>query len=138
MIVIVCIDNNNGMMFNNRRQSRDSAVVARIKEITAGKRLLMNSYSASLFGEDIVVDENFLEKASDGDYCFIENEAVPDRGIEGIILYKWNRDYPADKYLQTDMNCMTLESEYEFEGFSHEKITEEIFLKNEKFSLAKL
>ena len=31
--IIVCVDKNNGMMFNNRRQSRDSAVVEKMREI---------------------------------------------------------------------------------------------------------
>ena len=30
MKVIVCVDDNNGMMFNNRRQSRDEKVIEKV------------------------------------------------------------------------------------------------------------
>ena len=30
MIVMICVDDHNGMMFNHRRQSRDSAVQERV------------------------------------------------------------------------------------------------------------
>lgn len=34
MNVIVCVDDNNGMLFNKRRQSRDKAVIDKIINIT--------------------------------------------------------------------------------------------------------
>ena len=50
MIVIVCLDDKKGMMFNHRRQSRDQAVTDRIQKICAGKKLWMNAYSDKLYG----------------------------------------------------------------------------------------
>ena len=49
MIAIVCLDDENGMLFNGRRQSRDRVVTERIALLAAGKKLWMNEYSAGLF-----------------------------------------------------------------------------------------
>ena len=45
MILIVCVDDHNGMMFNHRRQSQDRILRADILELTGGKKLWMNAYS---------------------------------------------------------------------------------------------
>ena len=45
MILIVCVDDHNGMMFNHRRQSQDRVLRADILELTDGKKLWMNAYS---------------------------------------------------------------------------------------------
>ena len=41
MIVIVCVDQRNGLGFNGRRQSRDRMVAADILKESAGRRLWM-------------------------------------------------------------------------------------------------
>ena len=38
MKIIVCVDNQNGMMFNHRRQSQDRVLRKRILELTGGKK----------------------------------------------------------------------------------------------------
>lgn len=127
MNIIVCVDDNNGMLFNNRRQSRDRELIRRIMSITEGHKLWMNAYSARLFGDGVDVAEDFLERTEPGDFCFIENVPVPREGIEQVILYRWNREYPANVYFDLDLNGIEPSSIYEFEGFSHECITEEIY-----------
>ena len=104
MTIIVCVDDNNGMLFHNRRQSRDSVLYKHIIEMTKGKKLFMNDYSAKLFSDEqkehIVVQNNFLEIASENDYCFVENTELSNyqNNIQEIVLYRWNRVYPADTY----------------------------------------
>ncbi len=49
MIVMICVDDHNGMMFNHRRQSRDSAVQERVLRCSENSRLWMNEYSSKLF-----------------------------------------------------------------------------------------
>ncbi|MCR4943962.1 MAG: ribonuclease Z [Clostridium sp.] len=135
MIVIVCLDNNNGMMFNNRRQSQDRILREHILNLTKGSKLYMNSYSYKQFSNDaasqnIIVDENFLFKASKEDYCFVENMPLAEHieSIEKIIVYKWNRDYPSDFTLDITIdNEWKLTQTEEFKGSSHDKITEEIY-----------
>ena len=131
MNIIICVDDNMGMMFNNRRQSQDRALRERILEITKGKNLYMNGYSASQFteGSNIIVDENFLDKAQQGDFCFVENSDIRDYNskIEKLIIYKWNRNYPSDFQFQLTLDDFCLESTFEFQGYSHKVITEEIW-----------
>ena len=80
MILIVCVDDHNGMMFNHRRQSQDRVLRADILELTDGKKLWMNAYSKKQFAESdtarIRVNETFLDAAGDGEFCFVENADV--------------------------------------------------------------
>ena len=99
MNIIICIDDENGMMFNNRRQSRDRAVIKDIIETINGNRLFINKYSEPLFKNydaNIAVSDDFLEQADENDYCFVENmPLLPfENHINSIIVYKWNRLYP--------------------------------------------
>ena len=49
MIVITCLDQKNGMMFNHRRQSQDSVLREHVAKLVANVPLWMNHYSASQF-----------------------------------------------------------------------------------------
>lgn len=134
MILIACVDDNLGMLFNNRRQSMDSVLRGRILTMCAGKKLWMNAYSRKQFNTDaegITVDENFMAKAGSDDYCFAENISVKPYEIEmqKIILYRWNRVYPADLYFDIDLKNWHLKESNDFAGSSHDKITEEVYIK---------
>lgn len=135
MNIIVCIDDEYGMLFNHRRQSRDRLLRERILMLTKGTKLWMNLYSAKQFEEEcadnIIVDEDFIHNAGNGEYCFVETEYITKHipKIEKIILYRWNRRYPSDFKFALDLSDWTMESTFEFAGSSHEKITEEIYRK---------
>ena len=49
--------------------------------------------------------------------------------ITEIIVYRWNRDYPADLFLDIDLKDWELAETAEFAGNSHEKITREVYRK---------
>lgn len=133
MIIIACIDDNNGMMFNHRRQSQDRLLREHILNMIGGNHLWMNLYSKKQFSHlesaRVIIDEDFLEKAGSSDYCFIEDMDVSPyiHKIEKIILFKWNRTYPADTFLPLDLNGWGLEWTEDFVGYSHDKITKEIY-----------
>ena len=134
MILIVCLDDKGGMMFNNRRQSRDKEVIDRIVEIIQGSKLWLNDYSKSLFDQVIIplaVDDDFLQKAGYGEFCFAENADIAQYTlkIEKIYLFRWNRHYPADIYFPVDLIDYKLIAQSEFMGNSHEKITLEVYEK---------
>lgn len=126
MKLIVCLDDNNGMMFNKRRQSRDRVLIENVLEICKGEKLYINEYSASLFPENTV---EILENPENvgNDYCFAENFTVNEEYVDEIIVYKWNRVYPADTHFNIDLEKWALIESVDFEGSSHEKITREIY-----------
>lgn len=136
MIAIVCVDDKGGIMFNHRRQSQDRIMRQRILNITQGRPLWMNTYSAKQFTNDgclnkIHIDNDFPQKAADGDFAFFEGDslAAVDERLERVIIFRWNRTYPADQYLDIDLekdgwNC---ERVGDFKGSSHEQISEDVY-----------
>ena len=129
MNILLCLDDNNGMLFNNRRQSMDSEVINRIYEISKGKRLLIHSFSRSLFEGDCIIDDNLLNTATEDDFCFVENLMLNlhnDR-INYLYIFRWNRSYPYDMATDIDFNKLTLIRAEEFKGYSHDKITLEVY-----------
>ena len=74
----------------------------------------------------------FLVDAGAEDYCFVENTSVAEfkEKISKLVIYKWNRDYPADFYFDIDYaNDYKLETTLDFGGTSHEKITKEVYVR---------
>ena len=49
MKIIVCLDDNGGMAFNRRRQSRDRVLIEDIAKTVGNARLYIDKYSAPLF-----------------------------------------------------------------------------------------
>ena len=132
MKLIVCLDDNNGMLFGGRRQSRDIKVLQDIETLT--ERICMSPFSKPLFEETAMqtyVDEKFLEHAGMGDFCFVENKNVLPyiEKIEQLIIYKWNRKYPSDVQFQVPLSEWILIEKYEFSGNSHERISREIYVR---------
>lgn len=132
--VILTLENRNGMLFNHRRLSRDKKVCERILDYSNEKELWMNEYSKKLFTnltdtKVIRVDEAFLDKAQS--VCFVENQDIMPYlpKIDTFILFRWNRDYPADFFFTVDLSQWNLISTEDFEGTSHEKITMEVYEK---------
>lgn len=135
MILIVCLDDQNGMLFNKRRQSMDKGVRERIIDLCGQRPLWMNSYSAGQFAEilpNFQIAEDFLDRAGIGAYCFIEDgdvTAISDR-VEGVVIFRWNRRYPADVKFPVTLFCdrWRLHHTEDFAGSSHERITQEVYL----------
>lgn len=132
MKIIVCVDDKGGVMFNHRRQSQDRVLREHILEMTAGRTLWMNSYSAKMFGNlpSIAVAEDFLDRSGEDDFCFVENISMAghEYAVKEIILFKWNRTYPADTYFRFPGEPKyKLTDTCDFAGSSHEKITKEVY-----------
>ena len=159
MKVIVCVDNEYGVMFNNRRQSRDGEVINDIVH-NIKDRLWISEFSKEMFVEyfnkysveyielenvfkvsssfddkcrdiEIIVDNDMLDKVNEDEWCFVENvllERYKD-SINKVILYNWNKKYPADRYLDINMNEYSLIESNEFKGFSHDIIIKSSYVK---------
>ena len=133
LIIAVCIDGRGGVLFNRRRQSQDRVQREDLLRFCGGRRLWIAPYSAPLFDgrEGVQVDEDFLSKAEDGEVCFVEDRLIAPfaERIEAVVLYDWNRAYPADVHLDFDPAAagFTLAEETEFPGSSHERIIRKIY-----------
>lgn len=135
MNLIVCLDETGGMTFNKRRQSSDRVVRENMLRMIGDNNLYVNSYTAKQFTEDgkskIIVEDDCLARAKQGDYVFVENISVSSylSDIEQIIVYRWKRKYPADFFFDIELTPAEWElflSE-EFTGYSHECIEKEIY-----------
>lgn len=128
MKLILCLDDNNGMFFNHRRQSRDSKVVEDIVSSLDGNRLFINEYSKSLFESSVYTVLSPKDEVCADDFYFCEDKPVADimPDVQTVIVYRWNRVYPSDLNLDIDLTKFELLSTCEFEGSSHH-ITKEVY-----------
>ena len=103
MILALCLDDKNGMAFNGRRQSMDRLLRADLLKAAGESPLWVSPYTLA---------------------------QVLDR-VEGILLYRWNRTYPADQYLDFDPAAagFRLVSTTDFSGSSHKTLTKEVYTK---------
>ena len=134
MILAVVTDDDGGLTFHERRQSRDRVLRRKLAELSEGRLLWMNAYTAGPFDpfpENAVISDTFLKDAGPDDVCFAENEALlPYAGrIRAVWLFRWNRRYPSDRKLDfiPSEHGMHLVSSGDFPGYSHEKITLEVW-----------
>lgn len=124
MIVITIIEDRGGMMFNHRRLSQDRVLTEKIKNLVGNHTLWIDAYSATIFPEGHV-DEVFLQKAGEDDFCFVEDRSLipyKDR-INTLYLFSWNRRYPADLFFDLPLAEYEMISQENFPGYSHDKIT---------------
>ena len=95
----------------------------------------MSEYSAKQFeaNDNIIVSNNYLEKATKNDFCFIEDGEFCVDSASEITIYRWNRHYPSDKHFDVELKAegFVLYHSEDFEGSSHEKITEEKYRKGD-------
>lgn len=139
MVVYIALDDDNGMMFNNRRQSQDRVMRQNMLKDCGESTLWIAEYSKKLFlaqdgtglPPNIMVDDDFLDKAGANDYCFVENRSlVPYMNkIDTLVIFKWNCDYPDDFYFDSsvlDANWKKF-AVSKFKGSSHDKITKEVW-----------
>lgn len=135
MNVIVCVDDEFGMLFNGRRQSRDKCVISDIISTAkeSGARLYALPFSQKLLAPypEFEIRADIMSRAKAGEYVFVESEPLLSvvKKIDKLIIYKWNRLYPSDQKLDTppDLYGFKLKESYEFAGNSHELITKEVY-----------
>ena len=117
----------------NRRVSKDSVLNEHIIKMLDGGKLWLSLYSKQLFCdyENLEVNQEFGFAGRD-DFCFVEDSEIVsyEDMVDEVYLYKWNRKYPSDVKFPKDMlNNFKLEGSTDFEGNSHEKITEERYVR---------
>ena len=141
MNLIICVDKDGGMLFNNRRQSRDREIISDILKTVQGERLYVKPYSKKLFDEHeeyplMTVCDDPLGIVGEGEWCFIENEDVAPHlhKVERLLIYNWNTNYPYE--LRLDLGILDkqfrLSDKRKLIGYSHDEITREIYRKQIK------
>lgn len=136
MILAFCVDDQGGLAFNHRRQSRDRGLAADLLAAAGARPVFCLPYSVGLFDPETVTVTNDPGAVPAGGILFLEN-ADPAAYIsqaEELILYRWNRLYPADLTLNgTPVQWgYRLQDTTDFAGTSHEKITRERYVKKER------
>lgn len=127
MILYICLDDRNGLQFNNRRQSRDAAVLEDIRSRLSGN-LLIEPFSEKLIQETEIPYILPPETAEDYFLESIPSEEVLEQ-TKKIVIYRWNRHYPSDMQWEPDFEQLgfVLRETTDFPGTSHEKITREVY-----------
>ncbi len=140
MKLIFCIDKKNGMMFFGKRQSQDSVLREKLLEMVGEAKLWMSEYSAKQFevSDKIVLDNDYVNKAGAGDYCFVENLGYSVENADEIVLCHWNRQYQANVYFDIDLKANGFQkvSTENIVGSSHDKITIETYKRGENYEKA--
>ena len=129
MTLYICLDDRNGLQFNKRRQSRDSAVLEDIRSQCAGN-LLIEPFSEKLIQE---VEIPYVLPPETAENYFAENTPSKEvlENTNKLVIYRWNRHYPSDIRWEPDLTALgfLLKETTEFPGTSHEKITREVYEK---------
>lgn len=131
MQLIIVVDDNMGMMFNHRRQSKDVELRKDILSLTGSNKLLVSQYTAKQFENSslIIVDDNCLENAKENDFVFVEDLDITQYvdKVDKIHLYRWNRVYPHDVVFPISLNNWHCSETRTFVGKSHEEISYECY-----------
>ena len=129
MTLYICLDDRNGLQFNRRRQSRDSALLEDIRSQLTGN-LLIDAFSEKLMQQAEIPYVLPPESAEDFFAEDVPSEEILARTTK-IVLYRWNRYYPSDVRWEPDLSSMgfVLTETSEFPGTSHEKITREVYVR---------
>ena len=151
MTGIVCLDQEDGLLFNGRRQSRDRVVTEKILSMTEGKPVCVAEDLVGKLTEPARKDAEQVESAQEelereeaaqkepwqqpgeAAFCLIE-EAVnlENEMIDEWIVFRWKRVYPADVFLKFPADDWEKELIETFTGYSHEEIDLERYRKKDR------
>lgn len=130
MTVYVCLDDRGGMLFNHRRQSRDIRVLEDIRE-SIPEVLTIDPFSEKLIAEAGIPYVLAGETLDADAHFFLEARSAAQTAAASsrLVIYRWNRHYPADVRFDADLSGFTPESTSQFPGKSHDIITKEVYVR---------
>lgn len=133
--VALCIDPRGGMMFNNRRQVKDSEIISDVIARFGARAVFIAPYSARLFegAAGVTVCSDPIKECTDGGLCFVEDPALLSEcaDVETLVIYTWGTPYPADKYIPFEPASIGFKklSKEKLSTSIHKKVTREVFRK---------
>lgn len=129
MHIIACVGDNNSLLFNGRRVSRDAAIEDKISVLTKDSTLICQPSSLTVLSSVPSVQSGTIDSTPKGKYFFLE-ELIPDAvtdQIETVTIFRFNRKYPYDTALNIDLSSRKVIKKEDFIGKSHNKITMEVY-----------
>ena len=135
--LIIALEEKGGYLFNGRRLSSDKNLITDILNDFPDKKIFMDEKSIPLFeGKYNSVLDFADRKNPNTDFVYFAEFDLPEsiiNTVDTIVIYKWNRRYPADKFFDKKiLSDFNLISTYDFPGNSHEKLTNFIYKRKEK------
>lgn len=137
MTLILMVDDGFGLAFGARRQSRDRELVRDVVRLANGRKIFAREYSRLIFDEAGINNDTMTfcdeptKAAGECDLVLLEL-AVKKSELDlakKIIIYSWNRRYPATAKLDIDYikANFELKEEFDFKGNSHDKLTRRVY-----------
>ena len=122
--VIITLDDKNGRSLFGKRLSKDRLLIQDI--ITSYGHIYASPYTAAIFKDKDKITSPIPADIPADVVLFLETEEIPSVA-DTLIVYRWNRHYPSDDKYDPEGNGWKITSSSEFPGYSHEKITKEIY-----------
>lgn len=125
MTAIITLDDKNGYTLFGKRLSRDREIIKDIEKDYS--RIYASEYSAVLFRDSGIEAVSPIPDPLPGDaVLFLETEPIPEEA-DTLIVYRWNKKYPSDRKYNPEENGWKRISSTDFSGYSHEKLTKEVY-----------
>lgn len=128
MRLIVIIDENNGLSFNNRRQTQDSFLIKHMIEIAERESSIIwiKDRSKDLFEgySNVQILDVDCFSIPAGDFIFLEDGDANEVAMASdvIYLYQWDKTYPSDEvfvFTNQLLNAFDVVESEEIEGEYH-------------------
>ena len=129
MIAATSLENKNGRSFFGKRLSSDREIPKKLVSIST--EIYTDEYSYSHIPDELKSNFHVLSNTEDlneKQLFWTEIGDIP-KNTDKLIIFRWNRDYGADKFYDPIKNGWILVSSEDFSGYSHEKITMETYEK---------
>lgn len=130
MIAATSLENKNGRSFFGKRLSSDREILKKLVSIST-EDIYTDEYSYSHIPAELKSYFHILSKTEDlneKQVFWTEIGDIPETA-DKLIIFRWNRDYGADKFYNPIDKGWILVSSEDFPGYSHEKITMETYKK---------
>ena len=127
---IIALDDRNGYSLFGKRLSKDRKMLEEMTGLLEdGQCLYVSKYSLGIFSEDLrrQLICSLPETVSDDGMIFFEAADFSSFGLDRLIVYRWNRHYPSDVKYNPYLHGWKKSASYDFRGYSHEKITREVY-----------